>query len=63
MKRFSAPLTRTNMIEVNSHIRKNFRALSDQSDCQGPGGCGFDDTNDGVGKAEPFELETKGLIN
>lgn len=67
LKRFSAPLTRMNKesedIEVNSHIRRKVRALSDQSDCLGPGGCSFDDTNDGVVKARRFELETKGLIN
>ena len=46
-------------IEVNSHIRRNFGALSDQSDFLGPGGCGFDDNNEGVVKAVRSELETK----
>lgn len=50
-------------IEVNSHIRSNFRAFSDQNDCLGPGDCGFDDTNAGVAIAERFELESNGLIN
>lgn len=67
MKRVVAPVTRVSVdsqdIGVNPHVRGKVQGLSGQSNCLRPGGCGFDDTNDGVVKAERFELETKGLIN
>lgn len=56
-----APLTRVNVdsqdIGINPHVRRKVQGLSGQSNCLGPGGCCFDDTNDEIVKAECFELE------
>lgn len=63
MKRVGAPVTRVNVdgqdIGVNPHVRGKVQDLSRQSNYLGPGGCGFDDTNDGIVKANCFELEKR----